>query len=158
MSDMRWFATVVLAALVGVGCTQTSSGSAPPQEPRSALEWISSANAISYLEPETDNVWITLDCQLGSGRIRIDEPLRDQPTSSITLVSGDISETYAATMGNADEELGFPPGATANAPSSSPLMQRFRQTGELSYQGGMPMPVRTEGERQRIEAFFAQCG
>lgn len=125
---------------------------APPE-----LEWMASANAISYMQEETDNVWITLHCAQGSGRIRIEDPLRDQPTSTITLVSGEVTETYAATMGHADEELGFPAGATAYTRSAAPLMRRFRQTGELIYQGGRPMPVQTEAERQLIEAFFARC-
>ncbi len=118
---------------------------------------MASANAISYMQDETDNVWITLHCDQGAGRIRIEEPLRDQPTSAITLVSGDITETYAATMGHADEELGLPAGATAETRSASPLMRRFRRTGELIYQGGREMPVRTDAERQLIEAFFARC-
>ena len=109
------------------------------------------------MQPESDHVLITLSCE-ASGRIHIDTPLQGQPTSTITLVSGDITESYAATMGQADAELGFPAGATAYTRSSTPLMRRFRQTGELKYRGREYMPVQTERERQLIEAFFARCG
>jgi len=110
------------------------------------------------MEPETDNVWITLVCSRGTGNIHIEDPLREQPTNTITLVSGTITEGYAATMGRADKELGFPPGAVADAPSTSPLMRHFRQTGELKFQGGQEMPIRREDERQQIDAFFSRCG
>src|SRR5689334_5154513 len=105
MSEIRPFVALVLITLVAVGCAQPSSNVTPSHDagarstltPVGGLEWSASADAISYLEPETDNVWITLGCQPHSGRIRIDEPLRDQPTSTINLVSGDIAETYPAT-------------------------------------------------------------
>lgn len=157
--------------VVGAGCTQPSSTKAQSSDTAEistssratvlappTLEWISSADGISYMEPETDHVWITLICAQGSGDIHIDEPLRDQPTGAIILVSGDVTESYAATMGRADEELGFPAGATAETSSSTPLMRRFRRTGELKFQGSRQMFVRTEGERQQMEAFFARCG
>lgn len=145
------------------GATEAHSAAASPSTATRVrtppeLDWIASANAISYMEAETDNVWITLSCEQGSGRIRIEEPLREQPTSTINLVSGDTTESYTATMGRADEELGFPAGATADTRSATPLMRRFRQTAELRYQGGRQMTVQTETERQLIEAFFARCG
>ena len=61
-------------------------------------------------------------------------------------------------MGRPEDELGFPAGATAYTRSVTLLMRRFRQTGELKYQGGRRMPVQTEAERQLIEALFAKCG
>ena len=130
----------------------TNAGAQP------SLQWVSGDDSIAYLAPETDNVWIELSCPRGSGRIRIDEPTRDRPTSTIMLVSGDIVESYAATMRRADEEPGLPPCAAADTNSGSPLMERFRRTGELKYQGGSAMVVHTEGERRLIEAFFASCG
>ncbi len=113
---------------------------------------------LAYGLDESDDIWLSLSCRQGSGRLELVRPVGADHPLTISVESGGDTETYPAT--SEPSELHDGVYLTAQAPARDPVFQRFRRTGWMAvlgpdYRGVMvPQPASTPN----IERFFAFCG
>lgn len=113
---------------------------------------------LSYGLDESDDVWLTLSCHRGSGRLELSRPVGAGHPAEIFVESGDRAATYPAVAETSELHEGQL--LIAEAGAGDPVFQQFRQTGWMIVQGPdyrdalVPQPE----SGSRIERFFAFCG
>lgn len=157
-----------LAALTA-GCASTpppATGPVPVEagapQPLADHDWVYDDDEgdlhLTYGRDESDDVWLTLRCEPGSGTIGLDQYVAPAGAREIALESGGDTETWPARP-EADE-LNDGVYLVAEAEAGTPVFQRFRRLGWLAAYGPdwrAPMVARP-GSLPGIERFFAACG
>lgn len=113
---------------------------------------------LAYGLDESDDIWLSLTCRQGSGRLELLRPVGAEHPPLISLESGGETGTYPATSEPSELHEGV--FLVAQAAAGDPVFRRFRQTGWLivlgpDYRDAMvPHPASSPN----IERFFAFCG
>lgn len=113
---------------------------------------------LSYGLDESDDVWLSLSCHQGSGRLELSRPVDSGHPLEISVASGGETATYPAVSEPSELHDGVFLIAAAN--TRDPVFQHFRQTGWMTVQGPgyrdamVPHPA----SRPNIERFFSFCG
>ena len=114
--------------------------------------------SLAYGVDETDNIWLSLSCLRGSGRLGLLRPAGDGDPEVIRLESAGEHQTYPAQ--SEPSELHDGVFLTSEALTSDPVFQRFRQVGWLAVRDPQTPVAMVPQERSagRISSFFAFCG
>ena len=113
---------------------------------------------LSYGLNESDDVWLSLGCRRGSGRLDLIRPVEAGHPLTISVESGGEAGVYPATPEPSELHDGV--FLVAQARARDPVFQQFRQTGWMVVLGSndrntmVPYP----GSEPNIERFFAFCG
>lgn len=152
--------TLGAAACATVEPRPSPVASAPP--PIEYHDWFFGTEeglaGLSYGLDESDDVWLSLTCRPGSGRLELTRPVDTGHPLTISVESGGETGTYRAT--SEPSELHDGVFLVAEASASDPVFRRFRQTGWMIVQGPgyrdamVPQP----GSAPHIERFFTFCG
>jgi hypothetical protein len=166
---MRLPALLMLSGLtLGAAACATVEPTAPAGPPLAApapiagYDWIYHADGdeagLAFGVDESDDVWLALSCNRGSGRIELIQPVGEAHPRVISVESGGDTETYPATAEPSELHEGV--FLTAEGRASDPVFLRFRRVEWLAVYGPdyrhvmAPHPQSTAG----IERFFAFCG
>ncbi|HEV2081075.1 MAG TPA: hypothetical protein VGR32_01340 [Brevundimonas sp.] len=154
-----------LAALALAACASTAPVVAPgadavAPQPIDGHDWFlgDAGDHLSYGLNESDDVWLSMSCEAGTGSIEINQYLELGSDAAIALESGGDTETWRAAA--QPSELGDGQYLAARAGADEPVFQRFRRLGWLAAYGPdrrVPM-VAHPGSAPRIERFFVTCG
>ncbi len=168
---MRPPALFVLSSLaLGLAaCTTTDNTSAPAAlplasapQPVEGYDWFYHVDdedaRLAYGLAESDDLRLGMDCRRGSGRMELSATSHDDSAKEIHVESGGETERFPAR--SEPSELHDGVFLTAQARTSEPVFQRFRQVGWLALWHGetreayAPHPA----SRDNIERFFVFCG
>lgn len=110
---------------------------------------------LAYGQANSDNVGLMLQCAKGSELIEVSDMARSSPDTALTLIAAGRTSALKAVV----QPGPGAPVVTARAPSSSPALAGFRQSGriEVSYAGLRYGVAARPQERAGIERFFAAC-
>lgn len=113
---------------------------------------------LGYGLADSDDVWLSLSCLRGAGRLELAQHLDTGPDRVVALESGGELERWPA-RGEYSEMLGADI-LIAEAPSDHPVFLRFRRLGWMAVNGqkGRVAMVAHPGSPARIERFFTACG
>ncbi len=114
--------------------------------------------SLAYGRDESDDVWLSLACDRGSGRLDLFRPADADGQPVIYLESGGETERFT---GKVEPSELFEHGEVlAEAPTTPPVFQRFRRLGWLGLHDaeGRALMVAHPASTDRIERFFAHCG
>lgn len=166
MSPIR-LSLLGLAALSAAACASTgpavpapTDGSAP--QPLADHDWFGATDEgvthLTYGRAESDDVWLTLSCAAGSGRLALTQYTGPDDGSRIALESGGETESWPATR--EPDEMNGGVYLTAQADADTPVFLRFRRVGWLAAYGDgwREVMVAQPGSAGRVERFFADCG
>jgi hypothetical protein len=157
-----------LAALGAAACASTPPPAMAPApsdagtlQPLADHDWFvddeDGGLQLTYGRDESDDVWLTLRCEPGSGLVGLDHYGAPAGVRQIALESGGDTETWPART--EPDELNDGVYLVAEAEAGTPVFQRFRRLGWLAAYGSdwrTPM-VAQPGSIPRIERFFAAC-
>ena len=110
---------------------------------------------LAYGQANSDNVGLMLQCQKGSRMVEVSDSVRSSSAPTLTLTSAGKSAALKAEVMSGDG----PAVVTAKAPSASPVLTGFRQSGkiEVSYAGLRYGVVAKPNEKASVERFFSAC-
>jgi hypothetical protein len=110
---------------------------------------------LAYGQANSDNVGLMLQCQKGSRMVEVSDAVRSAPAPTLTLVSAGKTAALKAQVMSGDG----PAVVTAQAPSASPVLAGFRQSGkiEVSYAGLRYGVAAKPNEKANVERFFSAC-
>lgn len=153
--------TTACASMPASPVEPAPAGSGAPQ-PLEGYDWFVDGDdgdvQLTFGRDESDNVWMTLRCQPGSGTIGLDHYVAPDGARAIALESGGETGTWPARREPDDLNDGV--YLTAEASASAPVFQRFRRLGWIAAYGPdwrTPM-VAHPASAPRVERFFAACG
>jgi hypothetical protein len=153
--------TITVAACASVDPATAPSPDAGTPQPIADHDWFSEEEDgvahLTYGRDESDDVWVSLSCPAASGRVRIDQYVAPEETSTISLESGGETESWPATK--EPDELNDGVYLTGAGRADAPVFQRFRRLGWLAaYGDGWRVPmVAHSGSMDGIERFFTAC-
>lgn len=116
------------------------------------------AASLIYGRAESDDVWLTLSCLRGTGRIELMRPADADRQPVIYLESGGETERFT---GRVEASELFEHGEViAEASTTPPVFQRFRRLGWLGLHDaeGRALMVAHSASTDGVERFFAFCG
>ncbi len=172
MSAVR--SAVVALSLLGLAACTTSQmasdglseGGATPvvsaPQPIAGYDWFFGAEErdlwLLYGVAESDDIWLSLNCVSGTGKLDLSIPADEDHPKSISLESGGETETYPAN--SEPSELWDGVLLTATAQTRDPVFQRFRRTGWIATYGAdhRSLMVPHADSVGGIEKFFDACG
>lgn len=110
---------------------------------------------LAYGQANSDNVGLMLQCAKGSRLVEVSDAVRSSPATTLTLVSAGKTAALKAQVQSGEG----PAIVTAQAPSGSPVLAGFRQSGkiEVSYAGLRYGVAAKPDERAVVERFFSAC-
>lgn len=168
---MRVPALLVLSglalALAACNTTDTAGGTtaeplASAPQPVEGYDWFYHVDGddarLAYGLAESDDLRLGMDCRRGGGRMELSATSQDAGAKEIHVESGGDTERFPAQSEPSQLHDGV--FLTAQARTSEPVFQRFRQVGWLALWHGdereayAPHPQ----SRDNIERFFAFCG
>lgn len=169
---MRATTLPLLVALMTVGAcasvdappTALSPATTPDAAPRPIADhdWAFFAEddqaALAYGRDESDDVWLSLACDRGSGRLDLFRPADADGQPTISLEAGGETERFS---GRIEPSELFEYGEVfAEADTGAPVFQRFRRLGWLGLHDaeGRALMVAHHASADGIERFFAFCG
>ena len=169
---MRATTLPLLVALLTLGACASMdvppSGLRPTDTPDSAPQPIADHDWAFYIEDdqaslaygraESDDVWLSLACERGSGRLALFRPADADGQPVIYLESG--GETERLTGKIEPSELFEHGEVVAETLTTPPVFQRFRRLGWLGLHDaeGRVLMVAHPASTDGIERFFAHCG
>lgn len=114
--------------------------------------------SLAYGRAESDDVWLSLACDRGSGRLELFRPADADGQPIIYLESGGETERFTGRI--EPSELFEHGEVLAEAPTTPPVFQRFRRLGWLGLHDaeGRALMVAHPASTDGIERFFAFCG
>ena len=168
---MRLRALLILSGLAvsAAACATVESpvpaaaagGSGAPQ-PVEGYDWFYHVDGddarLAYGLAESDDLRLGMDCRRGGGRMELSATSQDAGAKEIHVESGGDTERFPAQSEPSQLHDGV--FLTAQARTSEPVFQRFRQVGWLALWHGdereayAPHPQ----SRDNIERFFVFCG
>jgi len=169
---MRATTLPLLVALLTLGACASMdvppSGLSPTDTPDSAPQPIADHDWAFYIEDdqaslaygrtESDDVWLSLACERGSGRLDLFRPADADGQPVIYLESGGETERFTGKI--EPSELFEHGEVLAESPTTPPVFQRFRRLGWLGLHDaeGRALMVAHPASTDGIERFFAYCG
>jgi hypothetical protein len=111
-----------------------------------------------YGTPESDDLKLGFDCGRASGRLDIVTLAEEGAKAEITLESGGDTERFPAVSEPSQLDEGVL--LTAGAPTTEPVLQRFRRLGWIARwrDGEREAYAPQPGSAADIARFFAFCG
>ncbi|WP_125257613.1 hypothetical protein [Brevundimonas fluminis] len=166
MSPIR-LSLLGLAALSVAACASVEPAGPLPTDasapqPLAGHDWFGATDEgmahLTYGRAESDDVWLTLSCAAGSGRLALTQYTGPDDGTRIALESGGETESWPATR--EPDEMNGGVYLTAQADADTPVFQRFRRVGWLAAYGDgwREAMVVQPGSAPRVERFFAACG
>lgn len=159
-------ATLTLGACASMegAPTALSPASAPDSAPRPIADhdWAfyveDDQASLAYGRDASDDVWLALACDRGSGRLDLFRPADADGQPVIYLESGGETERFTGKI--EPSELFEHGEVLAEAPTTPPVFQRFRRLGWLGLHDaeGRVLMVAHPASTDGIERFFAFCG
>lgn len=139
-------------AFAGGPVSARQAGGEPASEQVWMLQVIDGKAFLAYATPESDDIGMTLDCRLGSGRIGIWTDL--DKTDTLRLRSGGLDHIYPSVF-RTNEETGSERTGTAKV--DDPVLAAFSRTGALAVGKRDPYAAASAKERDAIAKFFQAC-
>lgn len=152
-------ATVVCAALAAGACSPDTrqAGYATTLPASFGLFYLDEGPSakLAYGEANSDNVGLMLQCDKGSRMVEVTDAVRSSTAPTLTLASAGKSADLKAEVQSGEGSS----VVTARAPSGSPVLAGFRQSGkiEVSYAGLRYGVAAKPQERASVERFFNAC-
>ncbi len=154
---MRRAASLILILASG-GLMASCSGSSTGLFPKFGLYFNQDAQGanLAYGEANSDNVGLMLQCDKGSGQVRLTDVAATQPADRLILASG--AQRLDVPVRLSQDESGAAL-AEASIPASDPVMQGFRRSGVMAVKlGASRYGVKARaGEQGAVNQFFAVC-
>ncbi len=157
---------LTLGACASIDATPTalSPGETPDSAPQPIADhdwsfYIEDDQAsLAYGRAESDDVWLALACDKGSGRLDLFRPADADGQPVIYLESGGETERFTGRI--EPSELFEHGEVLAEATTTPPVFQRFRRLGWLGLHDaeGRALMVAHPASTDGIERFFAHCG
>ena len=166
---MRPVTLVALSALM-LGVAACATAPAAPLEvassgapvPTEGYDWFFHEDGddatLAYGVEESDDLRLGLDCSKGSGRLDLSASMATGTPAEIHIESGGDTERYPAKAEPSEIHEGV--FLTAEARTSDPVFQRFRQVGWVALWQGQEREAYApqSGSADRVGRFFAFCG